>query len=187
MYGILNSTVNGKHDCFQSDTTSASPDPSPTDPWLFTDPLALEIYQRQGRLRELEEDIRTYVMDDGEWAAEDLEAKYEIRRLLREGLLIPGHSFGYLSPHPSTYHAKDEGELKIAGQRVTFGRSDDVVFEPWLARVAHPALAGSVWVGRLLSVTRLCLCCEAFPHVCIHCEKTLAIMRQILSYRNNGK
>lgn len=187
MYSILKSVINGKQDGFHSDTTAASPDPSPTDPWLFTDPLALEIYQRQGQLGELEEDIRTYVMYDGEWSAEDLEAKNEIRRLLQEGLLIPGQSFGYLSPHPTTYHAEGEGELKIAGQRVTFERGDDVVFEPWLARVTHPALAGPVWVGRLYQITEFSLCCEAFPHVCIHCEKTLAIMRQILNYRNNWK
>ncbi len=187
MYSILKSVMNGNHDGFQSDTTAASPNPSPTDPWLFTDPLAREIYQRQGRLGILEEDIRDYVMFDGQWAAEDLETKFEIRRLLREGLLIPRDSFGYLSPHPTTYHAAGEGELKIAGQRFSIEAGDDLVFESWLARVAHPALAGPVWVGRLHQITGFCLCCEAFPHVCIHCEKTLAIMRQILNYRNNGK
>lgn len=42
--------------------------------------------------------------------------------------------------------------------------------------------------GRVRQVTgRPRLCCDAFPHVCIHCDKTRAIMRQILSYRNNGK
>lgn len=187
MYSIQKSTLNGKQNGFQSDTTAASPDPNPADPWLFTDPLAREIYQRQGRLETLEEDIRDYVMVGGEWAEEELEAKYEIRRLLREGRLVPGHGFGYLSPHPTTYGARCEGELKIAGQRLIFKYGDDVVFEPWLARIAHPALMGPVWVGRVHQITGFCLCCEAFPHICIHCEKTLAIMRQILNYRNNRK
>lgn len=187
MYSILKSSVKDGYDWAQSDTTPTSPDPSPTDPWLFTDPLAREIYKRQDRLTELEEDIRTYVMYNGEWATEELEAKNEIRRLLLKGFLIPGQSIGYLSPHPTIYHARDNGELKIAGQRVTFEHSDDIVFKPWLARLAHPALIGPVWAGRLNQITVFCLCCDAFPQVCIHCDKTRAIMRQILGYRNNGK
>ena len=185
MYGILKSTVNGRHEYFQTDTTAASPDPSPTDPWLFTDPLAREIYQQQGRLGMLEEDIRDYVMYGGQWAPEDQECKREIRRLLREGLITPSSIFGYLSPHPTVYCAQDDGELKIAGQRLTFERSDDIVYEPWLARVAHPALAGPIRIGQLYPVPRFCLCCEAFPHVCIHCDNTIAVLKKTLWPRNS--
>lgn len=187
MYSILKSMVNGNYDCSQSDTTAASPDPNPTDPWLFTDPLAREIYQRQGRLGTLEEDIRDYVMYAGQWAPEDLECKCEIRRLLGEGLIAPKSSFGYLSPHPTVYCAQGEGELKIDGERFFIKIGDDIIFEPWLARYTHPGQNGPLRVGQLSQVSNPCLCCEAFPHVCIHCEKTLATMRQILSYRNNGK
>jgi len=87
VYGIRKAMENGKHECYQSDTTADSPDPNPADPWLFTDPQARIIYQIQDRLGQLEEDVCTYVMAQGQWAQEDLECKCEIQRLLREGLL----------------------------------------------------------------------------------------------------
>jgi hypothetical protein len=94
VYSILKSTVNGKHDYSRSDTTANSPDPNPTDPWLFTDPVAREIYWRRDQLKALEEDICTYVMVDGQWAPEDLElcvrSASAARRLYRsqEQLLV---------------------------------------------------------------------------------------------------
>ena len=185
MYSILKSTVNGKVDCSQADTTAASPDPNPTDLWLFTDPLAREIYRRQGQLEALEEDITTDVMVQGEWAPEDLECKCEIRRLLREGRLSPGSSFGDKSPHPTVYHASGEGVLNIDGRRFPFDTGDDLVFEPWLARVTHPGLTGPIRVGWLHQATRLCLSSEAFPQVCIHCDHTLAVLRKALRVGNS--
>ena len=187
MYGILKSMAYETQVCDRSDTEADSPDPSPTDPWLFTDPVAREIYRRREQLEVLEEDICTYVMVAGHWALEELEFKCEIRRLLREELIAPGSSFGYLSPHPTTYYARGEGKLKIAGQGYPIEMGDEVIFEPWLARLANPGLGGPGRVGRVRQVaTALCLCCDAFPRVCIHCDKTRAILRQILNYRNHG-
>lgn len=184
MYSILNSTVNGKHDYSRSDTTANSPDPNPTDPWLFTDPVAREIYWRRDQLKALEEDICTYVMVDGQWAPEDLEYKCEIRRLLQEGFIAPKNSFGYLSPHPTVYRSLKAGNLEISGQRYAFRGGEDLVFEPWLVRYVHPGLNGPLQVGQLSHVSNPSLCCDAFPHVCIQCDNTRTIMRQILSYRN---
>jgi hypothetical protein len=183
MYGIQKSLVNELNNFPQADTMPASPDPCPTDPWLFTDPFARDLYQQRDLIIQLEEDIRTYVMFDGCWTLEELELKLEVRRLLREGLIAPKNSFGYLSPHPTVYCTLTGGTLEVSGQRYAFTGWEDLVFEPWLARYAHPGLNGPLQVGQLSQVSNPCLCCDAFPLVCIHCDKTRMIMRQILNYR----
>ena len=83
MYIIQKSTLKGKHDPSLSDTAVTSPDPSPSDPWLFTDPFARDLYMQWDLVDQLEEDIRTYVMLDGCWAPDELECKLELRRLLQ--------------------------------------------------------------------------------------------------------
>jgi hypothetical protein len=187
LYGIQKSVVNGEQDGYQSDTTAASPDPNPADPWLFTDPFARVLYVQRDLIDHLEEDIRTYAMFDGCWAPEELEYKLEVRRLLREGFIAPRNSYGYLSPHPTVYRTLKRGALEVAGQRYAFAGLEDLIFEPWLARYAHAGLIGPFRVDQLYYISNPCLCCEAFPLVCIHCDHTRAIMRQILSYRNNRK
>jgi hypothetical protein len=172
----------GMQVCDRPDTAADRRDPDPTNPWLFTDPQAREIYRRKNRLLHLEEDICTYVMIQGQWSPEDLECSCEIQRSLAEGLFASGPSFGYLSPHPTVYYAMEEGALSIAGHRHPFKRGDELVFVPWLARLAHPALSGPIWIGAVQLASNPCLCCEAFPQVCVHCEKTLAVLRQILAY-----
>ena len=166
-------------------TTVAYPELNPTDPWLFTDPLAIEIYRQDNRLEALEEDILTYVMYDGQWASEEMECQYEIRRLLEDGLLAAKGCFGDLSPHSTLYSARGRGELKIAGKKFHFKTGDELIFEPWLERLTQPGLSGPVRVGYVRQFTRkLRLCCDAFPEVYIHCDNTRVIMREILSYRN---
>jgi hypothetical protein len=187
MYSILKSTVNGKHDHSPSDTTAAGLDPNPTDPWLFTDPCARDLYMQRDLIDQLEQDIRTYVMFDGCWAPEELEYKLEVRRLLREGLIAPMSSFGYLSPHPTVYRILKGDSFVFSGQRYACKDGEDLIFEPWLARYSDPGLKGPLQVGRLHEVSSPLLCCDAFPNICIHCDITRAIMRQILNYRNNRK
>ena len=183
MYIILKSTLNGKCDHFPSDTTAASPDPSPTDPWLFTDPFARDLYMQRNFIDQLEEDIQTYVMFDGCWEPEELEGKLEIRRLLREGFIAPTDSFGYLSPHPTVYRTLKEGTLIVSGHRYAFTDREDLIFEPWLARYSDPGLNGPLHIGSLYDGSSPLLCCDKFPNICIHCNKTQATMRQILKYR----
>jgi hypothetical protein len=184
---ILKSTLNGKHDHFPADTTPTSPDPSPFDPWLFTDPFARDLYMHRNLIDQLEEDIRTYVMLDGCWASEELECKFELRRLLQEGFIVPVGSFGYLSPHPTVYRTLKEGILIVSRQQYAFRSREDLIFEPWLARYSDPGLNAPLRIGQLYHVSSPCLCCDSFPHICIHCDNTMGIMRQILSYRNNQK
>lgn len=159
---------------------SVNLEPRPRDSWLFTDPVARSVYARQRRLGQLKEDIRAYVMRNRRWAPEELEFNHELGRLLEAGLLIPKGTFGYLSPHPSVYRATHDGDLKVNGHRFHFEIGDDVVFEPWLARVSTPGLWGPLRIGRLQSFTTLCLCREAFPQVSRLCEKALAILQQTL-------
>lgn len=185
MYIIPKSTMNGKHDHAPSDTTATSPEPSPSDPWLFTDPLAQGFYIQHDLINQLEEDIRTYVMFDGCWALDELEYKFEIRRLLREGFIAPAGSFGYLSPHPTVYRTLKVGTLIVSKKRYAFNVGEEMIFEPWLTRYADPGLNGPLQIGQLYHVSSPLLCCDAFPRICIHCDKTRAIMRQILNYRNN--
>ena len=187
MYGIQKSTVNENQVCFPSDTTAAGPDPDPDDPWLFTDPFARHTYAQRDLIDQLEEDIRDYAMFDGYWAPEELEFKLEVRRLLREGFITSWNSYGFLSPHPTIYRTLKKGTLEVSGQRYAFNECEGLIFEPWLRRYSHPGLNGPLQVGFLSLVSNPCLCCDAFPHVCIHCDKTRAIMRQILSYRTKGE
>lgn len=187
MYIISKSTMNGKHDQSPSDTTASSPDPSPSDPWLFTDPFARDLYIQRNLIDRLEEDIRTYVMYDECWTLEELEYKLEVRQLLRGGFIAPVGDFGYVSPHPTVYRALKVGVLIVCRRRYTLNAGDDLIFEPWLERYSDPGLNGPLGVGQLYHVSSPILCYDAFPHVCIHCDNTLAIMRQILNYRNNRK
>lgn len=184
MYIIQKSTVNGKHDHSLSDTTATSPEPSPSDPWLFTDPSARDLYMQRDLIDRLEEDIRTNVMFDGRWALEELEYKLEIRRLLREGFIAPVDNFGYLSPHPTVYRTLRAGNLTVSRKRYAYKAGEDLIFEPWLARYSDPGLNGPWRIGQLHHVSSPCLCCDSFPLMCIHCDNTLASMRQILAYQN---
>jgi hypothetical protein len=185
MYDIWKSSVNG-HPLARADTTAADLEPQPDNPWLFTDPEARSIYARQGRLDQLKHDILTFVMYEGRWSSDELQLKHEIRRLLWADVLQPKGTFSHLSPHPTVYRARSDGLLEIAGHRFHFGVGQDVVFEPWLARVHYPGLLGPVWIGRLRSVTDVCLCCNAFPKVGELCEVALAILRQTLPNGANG-
>lgn len=180
---ILKATLNGNHNHFPADTTVASPEPSPTDPWLFTDPCARSFYREANLIDQLEEDIRTYVMFDGAWAPEELQYKREVRRLLQEGIIAPVDSFGSLSPHPTVYRILKVGALLVSGQRYAFEPGEDLVFEPWLARYSDPGLKGPLRTGQLYDVDRPSLCCHNFPNLSVLCDNTLALMRQILGYR----
>jgi len=187
MYIISKSMLNGKHNHSSPDTTITSPDPNPSDPWLFTDPYARELYWQRDLIDRLEEDIRTYVIFDGCWAPEELECKLEIRRLLQRGFISPVDGFGYLSPHPTVYHALKAGTLMVFRHRYTIADGEDLIFEPWLACYSDPGLNGPLRIGQFHHVSNPFLCCDLFPHLCIHCDNTRTIMRQILSYRNKKK
>lgn len=180
MYDILYPPVNGNSESNPSWSDALAADPSEADFWRFTDPVALALYRQEGRLDQLQDDVLAYVRWNGRWAPDELEYGQEIRRLLRASVLQPKGTFGYLSPHPTVYRAAGEGVLEIAGQRHHFGATDSIMFVPWLARVVSPGITGPVRIGRLQSISHLCLSCEAFPSVSALCERALSILRQTL-------
>ena len=180
MYAVSKTSVCAPHLLSLSDTTPVDPDPDPKNLWLFTDPAAKDVYVRQGRLDQLQDDICAYVMCYGQWAEEELALKREIQHLLHVGALMPNGAFGYLSPHPTVYRSAREGTLQVPGRKFHFESGDDIVFMPWLARVSYPGLRGPARIGRLLNVTHFCLSCDAFPSASLLCERGLNVLRQTL-------
>jgi len=61
-----------------------------------------------------------------------------------------------------------------------FKAGDEIVFEPWLSRLSHPGLAGPLRIGRLDTVSKCFLSCEAFPQCEKYCDKDFLILHQIL-------
>ncbi len=159
---------------------NADPDPPEDDPWLFTDPVVRDHYRQQGRLDQLADDILTYVLNDGQWATEELEMERALRHLGQAGVLVEKGTASYLSPHPTVYRAAAEGTLEVAGRKYHFDASEDVVFLPWLARTYYPGHTGPVWVGRLRATHSFCLTCEAFPQATQLCECALSLLRRTL-------
>lgn len=180
MYVVSKTAFPAHFSLERMDTYPSGPGLKQTNPWLFTDPVAKGFYSSQGRLDLLEEDIRAFVMYDRHWSSEELELGQEIQRLLSMGMLAPAGYFGYLSPHPTVYNSKSEGEMVIVGRKFHFEIFEDIVFVPWLERLTHPGLVGPVRIGRLNTITRCWLCREAFPQMQGLCEKDMAVLRQTL-------
>ncbi len=150
------------------------------DIWLFTDPVARHLYAKRKRLGQLKHDIQAHVMRDRRWALEELALLHELLRLKQDGVLGHKGTFGYLSPHPPVHRALREGVVLIDTQKYHFLAGDDLVFVPWLARVSSPGLSGPVQIGRLRTITDLCLCCVAFPFVNTLCSRSIAILQRTL-------
>lgn len=186
MYDILKTPAKGQRDFSLYDPSIENSNSDPHDPWLFTDPDARDAYAQQNRLDQLESDVLAYAMYEGCWAPDELEFKHELHRLLHSHTLIPKGTFCHLSPHPTVYRADSMGTLEVSGQKFHFSPGDDVVFVPWLARVSRPGLSGPVHIGRLQSISRLCLSCEAFPIISSFCERALAILHQTLPHQAQG-
>lgn len=142
----------------KTDTTANSPDPASDDVWIFTDPDARDVYARQGKLRELEHDIRFEVMRGEPWLPEELAYKREIRRLLREGSISDKGSYWYASPFPTVYRAVHNGILTVGGKRYRFRSGDDLVFQCRMTRDMNPKLTGPVLVSRLQPTKKSMLC-----------------------------
>ncbi|MEK7441092.1 MAG: hypothetical protein AABZ78_09870 [Chloroflexota bacterium] len=180
MYDILKDQEDDRLFPVAADISIAALDPQPDDLWLFTDPIAKELYTRQNKLDQLQEDILRYAMCNGRWAANDLKFFGEVQRLLRDKTIIPKGTLGYRSPHPTVYRAVRESAFEIAGRKFHFEIGNDLVFEPWLARVSTPSSASPVRIGKFRTVANFCLCGDAFPRASMLCDKALEILRQTL-------
>lgn len=180
MYDILKFKIGTAPLPTLNEAPPASPAPDPYDPWLFTDPAAKELYIQQNRLPELEEDIFTYVMYNGCWAEEELAFKRELQRLLAAGVLYAKNTFGYLSPHPTVYRAKQEAMIKVGAFRVHVHPGEDIIFQTWLERVSAPRFYGPIHTGRLQTIAEPRLCRESFLNICQLCRQEIAILHNML-------
>lgn len=141
-----------------TDTTPDSPDPDPNDLWAFTDPDARDEYTRRGQGKRLEQDIRYEVMRGGPWQPEELEFKFEIRRLLREGAIADKGSYWYRSPHSTVYRARRDGQLIIEGKEYRFRTGDDLVFQCRMERDEVKEDPGPVLIASLRPTQKTVLC-----------------------------
>ena len=160
MYNLLKSLLGTADFVSHADTTPDSPDPHPNDVWVFTDPDARDDYARDGRLKQLEQDIRFEVMRAGGWLTEELEFKSEIRRLLREGIIIDKGAYWYRSPHPTVYRAEREGSLAVGGKTYRFRAGDDVVFQCRMERDQLKEDPGPALIARLQPTQNSVLCSD---------------------------
>ena len=101
---------------------------------LVTDPNAVEKYRKEGKLDELEQDIRFSVMRGRPWQQEELEYVAEIRDLLGKGIIKPKGTWWWASPHPTVYVARKNGRLRIAGKIYKFRKGDEIVFQCQMER-----------------------------------------------------
>ncbi len=142
----------------KTDTTADSPDPDPNDVWAFTDPDAKAQYTRQGKLRQLEHDIRFEVMRGGPWQPEELEYKREIRRLLQEGVIEDKGTYWFSSPFPTVYRALQDGALTVGGVTHRFRSGQEIVFQCRMRRDMNPDLRGPLLIGNFNPTHKTELC-----------------------------
>ncbi len=137
-------------------------DPDPADPFLMTEPAARARYEREGRLDELERDIRFEVMRGRPWSPTDLEYLQEVMRLQSSAVLRPLASFWHVSPHPTVFRALRKGTLSVAGKTYRFRRGEDIV---WVCPMLRDAafLESPVLIGRF-DAKRINVLCGAMSN-----------------------
>jgi hypothetical protein len=180
MYSVMIASAGIPRTFLCADNPEENAHPDCNDPWLFTDQFAKVLYSQQGRLSQLKRDIRKYVMSNNQWSWDELAFKQELRRLVRAGVLQPQLAFGHLSPHPTIYLTVEEAILEIGGEKFYLNIGDQVVFEPWLARIYYPGIVGPLRIGRFDITRNYRLSFEAFPQ--LHClsERDFGALRQIM-------
>ena len=78
------------------------------------------------------------------------------------------------------YRAIENGTIRINGKNICFRLGNEIVFEPWLVRLARPGLTGPLQVGSLNKSTDFFLCCEALPQLEELSQADLPILHRIL-------
>lgn len=101
----------------------------PGNVWLFTSISAKDKYRREGKLDELERDIRNSSMGGKPWRPEDIEYLKEIQRLVDKGTIEEEASRWAVSPFPPVYKALRSGEMTIGGQVYSFKKGQQLVFQ----------------------------------------------------------
>jgi hypothetical protein len=125
--------------------------------WMMTDPVAKAKYERQGRLDELEQDIRFDALRGQPFSADDIAFAQQIDWLEQSGVVKRMASYWAVSPHSTIYRALQAGQLSLAGRTIEFRRDDQLV---WLCQMGMetfnlevPVLIGNLRAAR---VSQLC-------------------------------
>lgn len=130
---------------------------APDNVWMMTDPVAKAKYEHQGRLDELEQDIRFEVLRGRPLSAEDIAFAQQIDWLEQTGVVKRMASYWAVSPHSPIYRAEQAGHLSLAGRTLEFRRGDQLV---WLCQMGMETFDSDVpvLIGNLRSahVSRLC-------------------------------
>lgn len=123
--------------------------PGPTDVedvWLFTDPVARARFEYNGKLDQLEHDIRYEVLRAGTWSALDRECKQQLDGLEHDGVIRKLASFWAVSPFPPVYRARQDGQVALGGKSFAFKEGQDLVWACPMTRdkfdLEYPILIG---------------------------------------------
>ncbi len=125
----------------------------PTDPWLFTSKSAKDSYRRNGKLDELEQDIRSSVMGGRQWMPDDIGYLREIKRLVDDGTVEEEASRWAVSPFPPVYKAIRSGEMTIGGLIHRFKKGEELVFQCRMHRETK-GLPGPVLISEFTPAKR---------------------------------
>jgi hypothetical protein len=118
----------------------------PENIWIFTDPFAKAKFRFEGKLLELEQDIRFNVMRGDTWHEDDIEYFLEVKRLLEEGIIKKTTRFWFSSPFTPIYKALQNGKIVISGKKYTFKKGEEIVWQCQMGRELHN-LVGPVLFG----------------------------------------
>ncbi len=119
----------------------------PYNIWLLADPIAIANFILEGKLVELEQDIRYNVMRGEPWQEVDLEYLYEIKRLLELGVIKKTTSYWFCSPFPTIYKALKKGSLRIFRKKYIFKKGEEIVWRCQMDRELRN-LDGPVLIGK---------------------------------------
>jgi hypothetical protein len=106
----------------------------PENIWLFTDPVAKANFRFEGKILELEQDIRFNVMRGKSWQEEDIEYFLEIKRLHEKGIIKKTTSFWFSNPFTPIYKALQNGKIVISGKKYLFKKGEEIVWQCQMGR-----------------------------------------------------
>ncbi len=135
----------------------------PENVWLLTDIVAKANFRFEGKLEELEQDIRFNVMRGKPWQKEDIEFIREIKRLLDAKIIKKTTSFWFSSPFPTVFRALKDDEMTVAGKKYAFKGGDEIVWQCQMGRELHH-LVGPVLIGKF-TPKRMAMFCKEMENV----------------------
>ncbi len=131
----------------------------PENVWLLTDPVAKAKFQFEGKLIELEQDIKFNVMQGKCWQEDDIEYLSEIKRLIGKRKIKKTTSFWFSSPFTPIYRAIQDGKIIISGKKYRFKKGEEIVWQCQMGRELHN-LDGPILISGFSPKKRTMFCKE---------------------------